>query len=184
MQSATLQHRQAFGLMEVVVFVGIISVFFVVAASLATRTLQLTKLQEHKIIATRHAQEVVEWLKGEKEISANGFLERATATGKTYCINTTLSHAFTSDWRAGQTSPGLCTAYDGVRKAEPLPGEPPLTETAEEIKARIYKREVTLTSKPSVAGGPVDQVVILVKVEWMEGNNAESVVINSTETIL
>ena len=184
MESACKKYQQAFGLMEVVVFVGIISVFFVVAASLATRTLQLTQLQEHKIVATRHAQEVGEWLKGEKEISANGFLERASAAGKTYCINTTLSHAYESDWRAGHISPGLCVAYDGVRKASPLPGEPPLVETTEEAKARIYKREVTLTSRPSVTGGPVDQVVISVKVEWMEGKNTESVTISSTETIL
>jgi type II secretory pathway pseudopilin PulG len=75
--------KKSFTLIEVLIFVTILSLFFVVAAAVTIASLRNLKVQEHKILATRYAQELVEWLRGEKEVDWNQF---TTYTGK-YCFN-------------------------------------------------------------------------------------------------
>jgi prepilin-type N-terminal cleavage/methylation domain len=92
-------HKKSFTLIEVLIFVTILSLFFVAATTVTIVSLRNLKVQEHKILATRYAQELVEWLRGEKEIDWNQF---TTHTG-TYCFN---SSQITS-WG----SRGNCSGY-------------------------------------------------------------------------
>jgi len=78
-----ITHKNSFTLVEVLIFVTILSLFFVSAISITIVSLRNLKIQEHKILATRYAEELLEWLRGEKEADWNRF---ATRTG-TYCFN-------------------------------------------------------------------------------------------------
>ncbi|MFA5770473.1 MAG: type II secretion system protein [Patescibacteria group bacterium] len=85
-----------FSLVEVLVFTTILGLFFVAALTITTFNLKNMKIQEHKILATRYAEEAIEWLKEEKENDWSDFI---THTGTNYCLN---SLAWTS---------GVCGTY-------------------------------------------------------------------------
>jgi len=88
--------RKAFTLAEVLVFVTILSLFFISAVTITTFNLRNLKVQEHKILATRYAEEGSEWVKQEKEDDWQVFITR---TGTSYCLN---SLSWTS---------GLCSTF-------------------------------------------------------------------------
>lgn len=71
---------KSFSLIEVLVFVAVIALFFVVASAGTVVTLRNMKTNEHKIIATRYAQELMEWLRNEKETDWNTFATNAVCT--------------------------------------------------------------------------------------------------------
>lgn len=62
-----VKKNMGFSLLEVLIFVSIISLFFIAAASVATVSLRTIKANENKILATRYAEELAEWVRGEKE---------------------------------------------------------------------------------------------------------------------
>jgi prepilin-type N-terminal cleavage/methylation domain-containing protein len=79
--------NKGFSLIEVLVFTAVLGLFFVAALSVATFNLKNMKIQEHKILATRYAEEGVEWVKQEKEDDWTEFIARGSAGGTTYCLN-------------------------------------------------------------------------------------------------
>ena len=76
--------KKAFSLIEVLVFITILSLFFISAVTVTIFNLRNMKIQEHKILATRYAEEGNEWLKQEKEDDWQVF---TTHTGTNYCLN-------------------------------------------------------------------------------------------------
>ena len=78
-----INRKKSFTLIEVLIFVTILSLFFVTAAAVTITSLRNLKIQENKILATRYAQELLEWLRGEKEADWNNF----TTKNNTYCFN-------------------------------------------------------------------------------------------------
>jgi len=94
-----INSKKSFTLIEVLIFVTILSLFFVVAAAVTIASLRNLKVQEHKILATRYAQELLEWLRGEKEADWNQFV---THNG-TYCFN----YSIITGWG----SRGNCSGY-------------------------------------------------------------------------
>jgi type II secretory pathway pseudopilin PulG len=90
--------KKSFSLIEVLVFTVVLGLFFVAAVTVVTFNLKNMKIQEHKILATRYAEEAVEWLKQEKEDDWSDFILHGAGN---YCLNNSL------DW----TAPG-CTADD------------------------------------------------------------------------
>ena len=108
---------QSFSLVEVLVFISILSLFFVLATYITIASLRNMKISEHKILATRYAEELLEWVRGQKETDWNNFVNNYS--NNTYCfpfspINT---------WPPS----GSCVSYNGLN--------PP-----------IYKRELTLST--------------------------------------
>lgn len=93
--------KKSFSLIEVLVFTAVLGIFFVAAISVATFNFKNMKIQEHKILATRYAEEGNEWVKQEKEDDWSTFITQGTAGGTTYCLNSSLS------WG----SPGSCVGY-------------------------------------------------------------------------
>lgn len=91
---------EAFTLVEVLIFVVLISIIFITVSYYITFSLYNTKVNEHKILATRLAEEAREWLRGEKEISWDDFIN--TRMGE-WCFNT--------EPVDGWGTPGLCTDY-------------------------------------------------------------------------
>ena len=132
---------KAFTLIETLIFVAILSVFFVIASAVSVSVIRDMKFNEAKIIATRYGEAMNEWLRVEKEINGQIFFNKSG----TYCFNEKLSISPTTKW----PSPSPCADYS-------LDGK--------------YKREVTLTMDSSqikstvtiswLEFGEVKQVVI------------------------
>jgi type II secretory pathway pseudopilin PulG len=89
--------NKAFSLIEVLVFTAVLGLFFVAAMAVTTFNLRNMKIQEHKILATRYAEEAVEWLKQEKEDDWSVFITHNPVSSN-YCLNSSLN------WN----SPSLC----------------------------------------------------------------------------
>ena len=104
--------NKGFTLMEVLIFVSVISLFFVTAAAITVASLRSLKTQERKILATRYAQELLEWLKGEKEADWNQFTNKASSSGTKYCFNTSPINTWPNS--------GVCSTYslDNLFKRE------------------------------------------------------------------
>lgn len=81
---------KGFSLMEVLVFTTILSMFFVAAASIVTYMVRTAKINEHRILATRYGEELLEWARAERDIDWNAFTANADSAGSTvYCFDTT-----------------------------------------------------------------------------------------------
>jgi type II secretory pathway pseudopilin PulG len=94
------KNNKAFSLIEVLIFVSILSIFFVAVATVTVASLRNMKINEHKILATYYAQELVEWLRDQKEADWVTFSTRAG----TYCFNET---PIPSNWSPTACSPLL-----------------------------------------------------------------------------
>ena len=90
-KSFALRNIKGFSLVEVLVFTAVLGLFFISAIAVATFNLKNMKIQEHKILAIRFAEEGIEWLKQEKEDDWSIFITRGSVTGTTYCLNNSLS---------------------------------------------------------------------------------------------
>ena len=102
--------KKGFSLIEVLVFTAVLGLFFVAALTVTTFNLKNMKIQEHKILATRFAEEGIEWVKQEKEDDWSIFITRGSAGGTTYCLNNSLS------W--GSSSPCGSYALSTIYKRE------------------------------------------------------------------
>ena len=112
--------KKSFSLVEILVFVTVLSVFFVAAMSILTYSLINMKVNEHKILASHYAGEALEWIKEEKDKDWNVFFALdSNPESTTYCLNSL-------SW-----SSGSCTTYD---LGSPSP---------------IFKREAVLDSQTS-----------------------------------
>ena len=81
------KYSKSFSLVEVLVFTAVLGLFFVAAMAVATFNLKNIKIQEHKILATRFAEEGIEWVKQQKEDDWTGFIARGSSAGTIYCLN-------------------------------------------------------------------------------------------------
>ncbi|MEK7634168.1 MAG: type II secretion system protein [Patescibacteria group bacterium] len=79
--------KNAFSLIEVLVFTAVLGLFFVAAMAVVSFNLKSMKVQEHKILATRYAEEGMEWVKEEKESDWSTFI---THNSGNYCLNSSL----------------------------------------------------------------------------------------------
>jgi prepilin-type N-terminal cleavage/methylation domain-containing protein len=147
-------NKKGFSLIEVLVFVSILSLIFVSAVAVTTYSLKVMRFNQDKILATHYAEEGLEWVKSQKEEDWSNFtgLDTSSGPGTTYCL-TSLS------W----SSPGLCGEND-------LFGTP-----------NIYSREVTLINE---GGSPVNQSNVEVKVYWKNSNDNYNVTLRTTLKIL
>lgn len=64
--------KRGFSLVEVLIFVTIFSIFFVLAASVVTTTLRMTKENQNRIRASHYAEDLKEWFEAERAINWGG----------------------------------------------------------------------------------------------------------------
>ncbi len=79
------QRNNGFSLIEVLVFLTILSLVFIAGATVATVSIKNSITAENKSLATRYAEELKEWLQGQKEADWQKF--NSNVTGATYCFN-------------------------------------------------------------------------------------------------
>jgi len=89
-KSLALRSIKGFSLIEVLVFLTIISLFFITAVSITIFSLKNSKIQEYRILATRYAEEGNAWVSQEKEDDWQAFVlhDDSAGSGTTYCLNT------------------------------------------------------------------------------------------------
>lgn len=96
---------KSFSLIEVLIFITILSLFFIAAMTVTVFSLRSMKNQEYKILATHLAEEAMEWIKSEKEDDWSAFINYDTSAGAgtTYCLENLdwLSKFSCSDYNLG-----------------------------------------------------------------------------------
>jgi len=143
------QYNNGFTLVEVLIFVTLITLIFTTVSYIITISLKNTKTNEHKILATHYAEELKEWLRGEKEVNWNDFITKGSVLGVQWCVNT-----IPSDLSGLQTGP--CSTYG--------------------LHNNIFKRDLTLTN--NIVPNPT-QVTVNILIEWKEDNNTYTIPINT-----
>ncbi|MCX7996889.1 MAG: prepilin-type N-terminal cleavage/methylation domain-containing protein [Patescibacteria group bacterium] len=161
-----LDRQSGFSFIEVLVFITIVSFLFITLTATVISSLSRMKLVEHRMYATHHAEELLEWLRAEKDADWNAFVARDSTggSGTSYCFNTELDFISTGPlWE--EIGSGLDTcAFDGVRGSKP----------------RIFRRYAQIQA----VSPEFNTVNVRVIVEWREGSRYYSVPLNSTFTDL
>jgi type II secretory pathway pseudopilin PulG len=130
-----------FSIIEVIIFIGILSVVLTAALGFTIRMILTVRINEHRLRAGHYVEEVKEWLDGEREADWEEFESFSSIDGTAYCINEPL---IITDSLATFT-PGPCTS-NGLT--------PP-----------IYQRLLTLTKDtPDIA----TRVTATIQVTWVE----------------
>ena len=124
--------KKSFSLIEVLVFVSIVALFFVAAAAVSVATLRNMIINEHKIVATRYAEELSEWLRSEKEADWNLFYTNvsASACGLTNRCFTSVAGSEDQVWLNSCNPCGLIdNLYSRTVDFSTNPGPPPRVDT-------------------------------------------------------
>lgn len=148
-QFSNLTIKKSFTLIEVLIFSAIVSTFFVSAAAITTFLLRSMKANEHKIIATRYAEELLEWVRAEKEKNWDNVI--------TGCFNQSPIITTTD-----------CAIVSNLSDSNLL-GEAP---------NKIYNRWSLEKDKVTIDSQDI-QKTITVNVEWIEGRNLQSVTLDT-----
>lgn len=144
-------NKNSFSLVEVLVFVTIISVFFVMVVSSTIVAIRNMKYNEHKIIATHYAQELAEWLRAQKTIDWGGDICDISKG----CVPS----SFTA-YATARGTPPTTTTYCF---AEPISGWGSLSTTCSSTQLidSIYSRLVTFNS-------PISSVIVLGSTNYVQ----------------
>lgn len=125
---------------EILIVVSIVAVVITSVVASTTGSVRNSLHARHQAESTRRGQELVEWLRGERDTSWTSFASRATGGGgATYCFGDNLNWAASSCSGAG---------------AGTLSGTP-------------FTRSVTLRQSTTVTAN--DTVEIVVSVVWTDG---------------
>lgn len=149
--------RKGFSLIEVIIFVAILALFFVTAMAVVTYSLQTMKSNEYKIKASIYAEELMEWIKAQKEIDWTKFTNKAQPDPSLsyYCFN------------------------DDIKSRNDFPAVGDCSGATEYSLDSVFRRSAQLTSFDT----PVDKVEIHIKVQWNEPGGINSVPLDSYVTI-
>lgn len=80
--------QQGVTLLEVLIFITILSLIFLGIAYSTVASLRKTDFSKNKILSARYAEELEEWMRGEKEATWSAFVAHSSASpGSTYCFN-------------------------------------------------------------------------------------------------
>lgn len=163
--------RNSFTLIEVLLFVTILSVFFIMATFVTTASLRNMKFNEHKIKANHYSRQLEDWLRAQKEIDWGGdqclasccaagcnFTQRVTqdSLNSKFCFN----DFPITDWPAPNTL-GCNSVYS---------------------LDSIFSREVQFESLS--VDNYIVQVGITITVSWLELGQQKNVTTNTTFSIL
>ena len=93
------KQQSGFSLIEILIFVTILNLFFIIALAVTVFTLRNMQANEHKIIAVHYLDQLKEWMTYEKEKDWDSFYQKSG----TYCFNST-----TLSWSGVGSCPYTC----------------------------------------------------------------------------
>lgn len=98
-----MRKNEGFSLLEVLIFVTILSLVFIGAVAVGTVSIRNSKNAEYKILATRYAEELMDWLHGQQQADWIIFTNKINPPPvTTYCFE----DEPIADW---PVSSGACT---------------------------------------------------------------------------
>lgn len=159
----------AFSLIEVLVFVTVFSLFFVIASTVVTTTLRITKENQNKIRATHYAEELREWLLSEKEINWGGTVYNGSAP-----------ESFTEQTTALNNPSAKVSMCFNTSPIETWPGRGAGTCY---LNMDDQFRRIATFSASVVDGEYVKQISAEIEVEWKEGAVMKKVPIKTAFSI-
>ena len=77
--------KKAFSLIEVLIFVTILSLILISSAAIITVSMRQNTLRLNMLKATHYNEQLIEWIRSEKEVNWNEFLTHGDTT---YCFTT------------------------------------------------------------------------------------------------
>lgn len=150
----TVNNVEGFSLIEVIIFVAILSIFLVTAATITTLSMHQNSLQINKIKAVHYNDQLLEWLRSEKDRDWNNLTEKATSLpgGSVYCF----------------CSEDLSWATASIKADKSACCPTPLSS--------LFKRYVTLSSSIYAPTGfsPSSQIEVTIDTDWQEAGNSYS----------
>ncbi|MCX6732864.1 MAG: hypothetical protein NTV98_04975 [Candidatus Roizmanbacteria bacterium] len=78
--------KKSFSLIEVLIFITILSFFFVTSAAIITVSMHQNTLKINMLKASHYNEQLLDWIKGEKDTNWNDFV--LTTSDKTFCFKT------------------------------------------------------------------------------------------------
>lgn len=87
MSKRNLFKKVGFTLIEMMIFVTIVSIIFITLSALTAVSLRTSIVNESKILASYYSEQVLEWLRGEKEVDWTAFVARSHGGSINYCFN-------------------------------------------------------------------------------------------------
>ena len=165
------KNLQSFSLIEMMIFIVILSIFFIMAASVVTFTLRNMKFNESKIKATHYSNQLEEWLRTQKEIDWGGELCNG-------CVNP--SNFTQSATGQGNSGDNYQTTY--CFNSTPISGWQDLGQCADYTLNSIFKREVVFTSQ--FISGYVNQINVSITISWKDLGDDRSISTNTVFTVL
>jgi len=152
--SLTVNNVEGFSLIEVIIFIAILSMFLVTAAAIITVSMHQNSLQINKVRAVHYNDQLLEWLRSEKDRDWNTVTEKATSLpgGSVYCFCT--------------EDVSWATASIKADKSDCCPT--PLS--------LLFKRYVALSSSVFAPSGfsPSSQIEVTIDTDWQEAGNSYS----------
>lgn len=141
--------KKSFSLIEVLIFIAILSVFMVTSASVITVSMHQNSLQINKLKATHYNNQLLEWIRSEKEIDWNS-LEAKASPSSVYCF---------CDEALAWT-----TAIGDKNNCCPTP------------LSGLFRRYLTLTASTYAPTGfsSTSQIAVTIYTEWQGAGNAYS----------
>lgn len=139
-------------LIEVIVAIGIVTLVLAGLVSAVTFSLSNSQFARNKALATKYAQEGMEWLRVQRDANWYSFNQMSPDSGSLYCMSTLPATVTT-------LPPGVCNTLV-------------IDDTYD-----IFRREVTLTGV--VAD---DRVNITLRVWWPQGTRDSEVSVNTILT--
>lgn len=166
-------NNNSFSMIEVLIFITILTLFFIAATTVTTASLRNMKINEHKILASKYADELLEWLRSKKETDWDFFNTKVnSASNKVYCFNSTLLNYDFSDlnngWFSEETSNNCTGRFNSLDPA-------------------IYDRQVHLEGinqgTCGLNSGLYCQIKVSIEVKWQELGTSYSVPVSTIFSI-
>lgn len=154
-------NTKAFSLIEVLIFTTVFSLFFVLASTVVTTTLRITKENQNKIRATHYVEELKEWLQTEKEINWGGTAYSGSA------ITNFTEYATQAYPPPYNTLPIPDTDY--CFNTAPVTAWPARGASNCNLMLDNQFRRIATFSASSIEGGYIKQISADISVEWNEG---------------
>lgn len=168
MKSSGNHHTDGFSLIEVLIFITIFSFFFVTATAVVLGTIRDMRVNENRIRATQYANELVEGMRGEREVNWGGAVYSGTASDA-FTVKASLAGASSTKYCFNQLDVTTWPAVATSGSSDPCGGVYGLNS--------IFKRTVEFNSVPTA--GLIDQITVKVSVEWKELGNTYTSNVNT-----
>jgi len=163
-KSLKLFRKNGFSIIEIMIFVSLISMVLVAATGYTRQLLQTMHYNQNKMLATRDIDDVIEWLNQEREIDWQNFQSKAmTAPGANYCMNATI---------------GLSAPITALVITNPI-SNCGFTRT---VSGRSFKRIVNL-QKNTANTVTANIVTATITVSWVEGTQPLSETVQKTYSL-